>query len=231
MFLIWRVLDRRQVRARVETFVASLENRTPEELAERARSLKSHPKVAKHILPEIARTIRSSRSESRQWAAIEISRAFLDDESIVNRLYALRTDQRESIAAAAVHVLAELTPPDRAARMLGECLVDAEAAAARDEACAGLYAIGEPGRAEMARRIQSLSESRRVWLVKYVAEHPSPVQAAWLDLLNRDASPRVRSAVAAALGRDAEAVESVPADRTSDPPSSQREATAVDRPA
>lgn len=198
IFLVWRVIDRSELRSKVEMFVASLENRTPAELAERASSLKAHPKVARYVLPEIARTIRLGKSEGRQRAAIEISKAFLSDDSIVKTLFDLRLDDRETIAAAAIEVLSELQPPARAVDMIGQCLTDSKTAGGVDAACAALYGLGEAGRAEMAKRIGRLSEGRRVWLVKYCAATPSAEQGAWLDMLQRDSAEPVRNAASAA---------------------------------
>lgn len=198
-FLIWRVIDRRDLQSKVQTFVASLENRSPEELAERAADLKAHPKVAKYVLPEIARTIRSGQSEGRLRAAIEISRAFLDNEGIVKTLFDLRRDPRESIAAAAVHVLSDLKPELTACDTIGRCLADAHTAAARDEACAALYRLGGPGLVEMKRRLGELTVGRRKWLVAYVADHPGAEQSAWLGMLSGDADPAVKSAAMEAL--------------------------------
>ncbi|HWL93013.1 MAG TPA: hypothetical protein VNT79_05730 [Phycisphaerae bacterium] len=208
-YLVWRVVDRRQIRDRVEAFVASLESRTPEELAERARSLKQLPKVARHVLPEIIRTIRQSKSENRQRAAVEISKAFLDNDAIVKTLSALAADPRETIAAAAVEVLSELQPPQRAAEIVGRCLRSATTAAARDEACAALHRLGEPGRREMEKGMGGLSIGRRLWLVRYVDAAGTPNRAAWLALLKADAAEQVRTAAEAALaGRGAAEIES-----------------------
>ncbi|MBX3395849.1 MAG: hypothetical protein KF841_10830 [Phycisphaerae bacterium] len=198
IFLVWRVIDRSELRSKVEMFVASLENRTPAELAERAASLKAHPKVARYVLPEIARTIRLAKSEGRQRAAIEISRAFLTDESIVKTLFDLRLDDRETIAAAAIDVLSELQPPARAVDLIGQCLTDSKTAGGVDAACAALYGLGEAGRVEMGKRIGRLSEGRRMWLVNYCAATPSTEQGAWLDMLQADGAESVRSAAAAA---------------------------------
>ncbi len=201
VFLAWRVYDRRQLKDKVTAFVESLGDRTPEELAEQARLLKALPKVARHMLPEIARTIRSARDENRQRAAIEISKAFLDDENIVKTLMSLRTDPRETVAAAAVRALADSKPEEKAASMVGVCLGEAQTAAARDQACASLYELGEPGRLEMTSRVGALSQGRRIWLAKFVEAHPGAQQDAWLLMLAADQDERVRAAAAESIRR------------------------------
>lgn len=199
LFLVWRVIERRELRSKVQAFVSSLENRTSQELADRAADLKAYPKVARHILPEIVRTIRSDKSEGRQRAAIEISKAFLDKESIIKTLFELRRDPRESIAAAAVQVLSELQPVSRAADLMGQCAVDAKTASACDEACAALFRLGDAGLAEARRRVSSLSPGRRRWIVAYAAAHPGPQQGDWLLLMSQDAEQSIRSAALEAL--------------------------------
>ncbi len=191
VYLGWRVYDRRQLTARVRTIVDSLQNRTPEELAERAATLRSHPRVARFVLPEVARSIAHSRSEEQLAAAIHVASAFLDDRHITEALFRLRLDPRETVASAAISALARLEPRERAAEKLGACLVDAVAQAGVDTACAGLYALGEPGLGEMRQRMDTLSVDRRLWLVKYVNATASPHRTAWLEMLASDDDVRV----------------------------------------
>lgn len=199
VFLGWRVYDRRQLREKVSAFVESLKDRTPDELADQAQRLKAHPKVARHVLPEIARAIRGAKDEGRQRAAVEISKAFLDDDRIVKTLLELRADPRESVAASAVRVLAEYKPEEKAAGMVGQCVAESLTAAARDQACASLYTLGEPGLREITARLSGLSTGRRVWLTRFVAAHPGDMQMAWLGILAEDSDEQVRGAAVEAL--------------------------------
>lgn len=201
VFLVWRSYEQRQLKIRVQKIVSSLQNRTPEELDAHAALLRARPRLARFVLPEIIKSIRTAASEEQQCAAIRVARAFLDDERIEKTLFALRVDYRERVAATAVEVLSALQPPQRAVRVMGQCLVDATADAAVDEACAALYRLGPAGREEMARRLEALSVGRRVWLVGFVASITAPEQRAWLEMLESDDSARVRNAAAAALAR------------------------------
>lgn len=191
VYLGWRVYDRRQLSEKVRTVVDSLQNRTPQELADRATTLRAHPRLARFVLPEVARSIARSRSEEQLAAAIQVASAFLDDRKIVDALFRLRLDPRETVASAAVSALARLEPPQRAAEKLGECLADAITPAAIDAACEGLYALGEPGRTEMQKRLSRLSVERRLWLVKYVNAVERPHRKAWLEMLASDDDVRV----------------------------------------
>ncbi len=199
VFLVWRVYDRQHLRERVSGFVSSLRNRTPEELAERAESLKAHPKVARYVVPEIRKSIKEASSDLQRCCAIQISRAFLNDEGVEKTLFSLRDDPAEAVAAAAVRVLSELQPPERASEIIGRCLLDAEVPAAVDEACAALYRLGNTGLMEMSRRKGNLTPGRRLWLVGYVAGHHGPLQRAWLSILKVDEDARVREAAEEAL--------------------------------
>lgn len=201
VYLGWRVYDRRQLKARVEAEVASLENRTPEELAERADYLKARPKLAKYVLPEIVSSITKATSEQQKCSAIQVAKAFLDHKRIEKILFRLRKDPRESVAAASVNALSAIEPRARAAEVIGHCLVEATASAAVDEACVALYRMGQAGREEMSRRVPELEIGRRIWLVRYVGSVPGPDQRSWLDMLSRDEDPRVRAAAAGALER------------------------------
>lgn len=201
VFLIWRIYEHRQLKSRVQKIVSSFQNRTPEELRAHAALLRAKPRLARHVLPEIINSIRNPTSEEQQCAAIQVASAFLDDKRIEKTLFRLRKDYRERVAAAAVVVLADLKPPHRAAGVMGRCLVDARAPAVVDEACAALYRLGEPGRAEMQQRLSGLSVGRRVWLVRFVSAIPDPQRQAWLRMLQSDPEERVRIEATAALDR------------------------------
>ena len=201
VFLVWRVHDRRQLKARVKTFVSSLEDRTPEELAARANRLKAHPKVARFVLPELSKSIAGARSEQQQWSAIEVSRAFLSDKKVRKTLMGLRGDLRERIAAAAVRALGEIEPAERAAELMGKCLADARTGAAIDEACAALYRLGAVGREEMNKRLSDLPVGRRIWLVGYVDWMGGPNRRGWMTMLAADEDAAVRGAAAEVLER------------------------------
>jgi len=200
-FLGMRIHDRRQLRQRVRSVVASLQNRTPQELADRAEQLKSRPKVARYVLPEIRRAIANAPSEQQQWSAIRIAEAFIDDKAIEKSLFSLRTSPLERIAAEATRVLSHVEPASHAAKQLGRCLADAQCGAVRDEACAGLYRLGEEGLREMERRFAELEVGRRLWLVRYVNETGGPNRSAWLELLARDLDTTVSNAATAAMAR------------------------------
>ncbi len=201
VFLGWRVYDRRQLTARVEAFVSSLQNRTPEELAERAESLKAHPEVAKYVLPRLMQSIAEEGSDRQLSAAITIARAFVGDEDVEENLFQLRVDMRETVSAAAVSALSELQPPEHAAEVMGRCLVDARARAAVDEACAALYQLEDVGLKEMKARLSSLPVARRVWLAGYVGATEGVAQRSWLAMLSSDSEQRVRAAAAKATAR------------------------------
>ncbi len=201
VFLAWRVHDRRQLKARVKTFVSSLEDRTPEELATRANRLKAHPKVARFVLPELSKSIAGARSEQQQWSAIEVSRAFVAEEEVQRTLMGLRGDLRERIAAAAVRALSEIEPSEHAAELMGQCLADARTGAAIDEACAALYRLGAVGRQEMKKRLSDLPVGRRIWLVGYVDWKGGPNRRGWMTMLAADQDVAVRGAAAEALER------------------------------
>lgn len=210
VFLGWRVYDRRRLTAHAEAFVSSLQNRTPEELADHAESLKERPQVAKYVLPRLMRSIGAEGSDRQLSAAITVARAFVDDKVVEDSLFQLRVDNRETVAAAAVAALGELDPPERAAEVMGRCMVDATAGAAVDEACAALYRLGDAGLKEMRTRLSSLTVGRRVWLVGYVGNTEGSAQRPWLAMLSADAEQRVRDAAARAI----EQIDAAKDDRT-----------------
>jgi hypothetical protein len=198
VFLTHRLYSRHELRGKVRAFIASLENRTPQELADRVAQLKQRPRLTPHLLPEVTAALRRSRSEQQLCAAIQISRAFLDHKRVVDALVDLRGDGREIVAAAAVGVLAELAPAERAASVLGQCLADAPAggvgASAIDAACAGLYQMGGPGLAEAKRHLPGLTIDRRIWLAGYVHHAAGPHRRTWLEMLAADPDERVKGA-------------------------------------
>jgi hypothetical protein len=183
--------------------VTSLQNRTPEELAERAAEVKSHPKVARLVLPEVLKSLRDSKSEQQLCSAIRVLRVFLDQRQVEKALFRLRYDGRENVAAAAVEALGHLRPAEHAADVLGRCLGDMETVpvmdAVIDEVCAGLFRLGEAGRSQMEQRLPLLSVERRVWLVGYVMEWGRNGGRPWLEMLLLDDDIHVRSAAEEAL--------------------------------
>jgi hypothetical protein len=197
-FLVYRVYDRQQTRSKVRASIASLENRTPEELAEHVARLRERTKLADIVLPELATALGQTRSEQQLCAAIELSRAFVGHRRIEKALFKLRKDSRESVAAAAVSALGELQPKEKAAATLGQCLEGADAGevvpAVVDEACSGLIRLGDPGLVEMKKHLAALTPDRRVWIIEYLLAIGSPHRAAWLDLLCKDADPKVQAA-------------------------------------
>lgn len=203
VFLAYRAYEREQLGSRVREVVESLQNRTPAELAAKAAQVRAHPKLAQLVLPEVLRSLRDSQSERQQCSAIEILKTFLDQRPVQKALFKLRRDSRERVAGAAVAALAEVQPPQRAAEMLGQCLDDVPARGIDDtvidEACAGLVRLGEPGRAEISKRLALLSADRRVWLVGYVQQATGAERRAWLEMLRGDADERVRAAAEQAL--------------------------------
>ncbi len=203
--LIYKGYSRYELKAKVRTFISSLENRTQEELDERAAQLKERPKLAEHVLPELRRTLANATSERQLCAAIEISRAFLQNTRIERALFELRRDGRECVAGSAVHALTGLQPPEHSAEVLGKCLEGAESKlvveAVIDEACAGLFALGEPGLEQIRKRLPDLSPERRAWLVGYVNAVGGPYRIRWLELLKADSDPAVRAKAEAALAQ------------------------------
>jgi len=203
-FLTYRIYDRHQWRIRVRSVVASLQNRTPEELSEKAAQVKASPKLARLVLPEVLKSLRDSKSEQQQCSAIRIMQVFVDHKSVEKTLFRLRRDGRESVAAAAINALANVQPPEHAAEVLGRCLDDVKTRmvvdAVVDEACACLYGLGEAGLHEMRKRIPLLTVDRRIWLVGYVRDKGGPHCRAWLEMLQADSEERVRKAAGDALG-------------------------------
>ncbi|HKQ48491.1 MAG TPA: hypothetical protein VJZ71_10510 [Phycisphaerae bacterium] len=205
VFLIYKAYQRYETKSKVRAFIESLENRTPEELEDRCTQLKERPKLAEYVLPELRRTLASATSERQLCAAIEVSRAFLDNPRISRALFELRRDGRESVAGDAVRALAGLQPPEHAADVLGKCLEGAESGqvveAVIDQVCAGLFLLGEPGLQRMRERLASLPPERRVWLVGYVNTVGGPYRVNWLELLQQDPNATVRARATAALSK------------------------------
>ena len=205
-FLIYKAYQRYETKTKVRAFIGSLENRTPEELADRVAVLKERPKLAEYVLPELRRTLASATSERQLCAAIEVSRAFLDNPRIGRSLFELRRDGRESVAGDAVRALAGLQPPEHAAEVLGKCLEGVDSGhvgeAVIDQACAGLFSLGEPGLQRMRERLPSLPPERRVWLVGYVNTVGGPYRINWLELLRSDSNATVRARATAALAKN-----------------------------
>lgn len=199
--LAWRFYDQRQLQNRVRDFVSSLQNRTPEELAERAASLKERPKVARYVLPEIQMAIASAPSEQQQWSAIRVAEAFIEHPPIQASLFNLRASPVERVAAEATRVLSRVRPEARAVELLGDCLADARSGAVVDEACAGLVRLGDAGLAEMKTRLSDVSLGRRLWLIRYVNEKGGAAREPWLQMLSRDEDKAVRAAALAALSQ------------------------------
>ncbi len=199
VYLGWRIYDRHEMKSSVRRFVYSLENRTPEEIAEYASELRFKPKLVRYFVPEVIAAIRGDGPERQRRAAIRLSEAFISHDRVQQALLALRSDPNESVASAAVEALGGVEPPEKAAELLGACLVDAQSAAAVDEACAALYRLGDVGRALIKQRLNDLAVPRRVWLVQYVAQTLGPHQQAWLRMLESDQAAEVRKAAGAAL--------------------------------
>jgi hypothetical protein len=209
VYLAWRAIERHRLNVQVRNFISSLENRTGQELEERAAQLKAQPKVARYVLPEIRQSLRGAASEQQMCAAIQISRPFVDDGKVGKVLFRLRRDPRESVAAAAVEALSRMSPGEAAAATLGACLEETggepPAAAVVDEVCDGLVRLGAPGLEEMKKRKGLLSADRRVWLVRYVSETSCRDREGWLEMLRGDDDAAVKAAAAEALLRaDAE---------------------------
>jgi len=198
VFLVHRIYARYELRGKIREFLASLENRTPQELEERALKLKERPKLMDQMLPELSQTLRAARSEQQLCAAIQISRAFLGHKRIRDALFELRADGREGVAAAAVSALGKIDPPDQAAQILGRCMEDVPAGAigpaALDQLCAGLYSLDAAGLETMKKHVTKLSIDRRIWLAGLVSQLEGPGRRPWLDMLAADADPRVKAA-------------------------------------
>lgn len=206
VFLVYKAYQRYETKSKVRAFIESLENRTPEELEDRCAQLKERPKLAEYVLPELRRTLASTTSERQLCAAIEVSRAFLDNPRIARALFELRRDGRESVSGDAVRALAGLQPPEHAGDVLGKCLEGAESGhvveAVIDQVCAGLFSLGAPGLQRMRERLPSLSPERRVWLVGYVNTVGGPYRVSWLELLRSDPNATVRARAEAALEKN-----------------------------
>jgi len=203
VFLVYRVVDRQQKRTQVRRIITALENRTDAELVEMATLVRSRPRLARYILPELLKALGAARSERHLVASIRLARAFVDQPRVEETLFALRRDAREVVAAAAVEALANAEPPERAAERLGACIADVPSGeitdAAVDAACAGLYALGEVGRRAMASRLPMLSVDRRVWLAGYVDAMGGAEREPWLRMLQDDPAAEVRAVATARL--------------------------------
>ncbi len=203
VYLSWKLYDRYRWREQIRTVIASLENRTPAELEERASQLKAMPKLARYVLPEIRMTLHQADSEEQLCAAIQIARAFVDQKKIKKALFRLRLSDHEAIAGAAVEALSRVEPVEEAASIMGQCLGDQGeyviAAAAEDEACAGLVRLGELGRREMERHIGDLSQARRLWVVGYIRAMAPFDSSAWLEMFRADEDDEVRAAAEVVL--------------------------------
>jgi hypothetical protein len=209
VFLTHRIYTRYQLKGKIREFLAALENRTPQELEERATQIRERPKLVEQMLPELARTLRAARSEEQLCAAIRISGPFLGHKRIRDALFELRSDGRECVAAAAIGALAAIEPPEQAAEVLGRCMEDVPAGvigpSGLDRLCAGLFQLGRPGLEIMKSHVAKLSVDRRVWLAGFVNHVGGPYRRAWLEMLSADADARVRNAASIALrpsGRD-----------------------------
>jgi hypothetical protein len=202
VFLTHRIYSRYAMRGKIQAFLISLENRTPEELQERIAQLKERPKLMEEILPELHKTLRAARSEQQLCAAIKLCRPFLKRRRIRDALFELRSDGRECVAAAAIGELGAVDPPEQAASVLGRCLEDAPAGAigpaGLDRACAGLFQLEKAGLETMKTNLGKLSVDRRVWLVGYVNQVGGPYRRPWLEMLAADSDTRVREAAARA---------------------------------
>lgn len=198
VYLAWRIYDRRQITTQLRAFIASLQNRTAEELQEQAAQLKAKPKLARYVLPELRKALRTAGSEQQVCAAIQIAREFADDAKVRLALFRLRHDPRESVAGSAVEALSRASPPEEAARLLGECLKPGGEtpihATVVDEVCGGLVGLGEAGRREMERQLADLTVERKVWLVRYIVATDPPDRGTWLKMLESDQDEAVRSA-------------------------------------
>lgn len=161
--------------------------------------LKSRPARAKYVLPELTRCVTRAVSERQQCAAIELSKAFLDHKRIRDALFGLRTHPKELVAADAVAALSEIQPPEEAVKIMGQCLIGSESAAAVDEACAALVRLGPAGRKEMQDKMSGISVARRLWLVGYVQEKGGEARRAWLEMFQQDEDASVRRAADTAL--------------------------------
>lgn len=203
VFLAHRIYNRYAIRGKIHGFLASLENRTPQELHERATQLKERPKLLEEMLPELSKTLRAARSEQQLCAAIQICRPFLGHRRIRDALFELRADGRECVAGAAVGELAAIEPPEQAADALGRCMDDVPAGvigpAAVDRVCAGLFQLERVGLEAMRKHVSKLSVDRRVWLASYVNQVGGPYRRAWLEMLSADGEARVRDAAVRAM--------------------------------
>lgn len=196
--LVYKGYQRYELKTKVRNFIDSIENRSPQELAERSAELRDRPKVARYVLPELRRTLAGARSEKQLCAAIEISRGLLNHSSVERALFELRRDGRESVAASATSALANLEPPSRAAEVLGECIKGGATGevgeAVIDEACAGLFRLGDNGTEVMKKHVDQLSADRRDWLAKYVVSVGGPGCDAWLRMLGKDPASFMKTA-------------------------------------
>lgn len=203
VFLAHRIYVRYETRGLIRDFLASLENRNPQELDESVSKLSQRPKLVEQMLPEMARSLRTAHSEEQLCAVIKVCQPFLGHRRVRDALFELRGDGREGVAAAAVRALSQAEPPEQAAELLGRCLDDVPAGvlgpSAIDRLCSGLYDLGGRGLDVIRPKLSNLPTERRVWLVGYVTERGGAHESEWLRMLLADADERVRTAARQAM--------------------------------
>lgn len=192
----WR--EKQQERARIEAFVDGLSQRSAAELAETVRQLRVKPALAARVLPVVLLRLKAAGSGTDGLGVVRVAAAFAAEEpAVAAALFAARRSVNEAVAAEAVAAMAEIRPVDVAAERLGVCIEDAACPAVVDVACEGLLDLGAAGRAEMKRRLGSLSVDRRHWLVGLIAARRPVEVTEWLGMLTaddaRDVADRARA--------------------------------------
>lgn len=200
---------KREERQRIADFVSALEHRSPQELAYIVDELQKRRGLASRVIPTVLRTAKRDGSHQRQVAAVEVSEAFIGEPGVEDAFFALRLSRDEIVAAKSVAAIGRLTPPERAAKRLVECL-DAPSPIVADAVCCSLLGLGNSGAAALREQLPRFDPDRRIWLAGLVADRKPEFASHLLEVMLSDSDVRVRQAAARAVGQLAG--ETIPAD-------------------
>ena len=204
VYLGVRFYEKRRRETEIQSFVHSLPNRSPDELAAQAEQLQQRKGVRRYLLPEIQRTMLTGPTEQQRWSAVRISEAFLESKGIRKTLVRISTlppeSVQERVAAEATRVLGKVRPPEEAARLIRSCLSANSCPAVVDEVCAALFGLGPVGLETAKACSMELSEGRKLWLVRYISEQGDiERQREWLNWLAANDHAAVAKAATDAL--------------------------------
>ncbi|MFO0972661.1 MAG: HEAT repeat domain-containing protein [Phycisphaerae bacterium] len=199
-YLIINYWQGRGEQQRVNDFIASIEHRTPDELAYVVQQLRRRERVADRLLPMILAAAERGGSERQRLAGVRLCAQFVDRPRVERLLFDLRRANSETVAANAVAALAKIAPPAQAAARLVECL-DVSTPAVVDVVCDGLVGLGEAGVDGLRSLRDKVDADRRLWLVGLIGERRPRAAMVMLDPFLGDPDARVRArAVEVAAG-------------------------------